>query len=184
MNIYRVYIWGPCDSEEDVQSRRAEGADNVAVVVAPSLDIANQVCYLVASGGKFGQSTYQEIEGFSANTQCIVESLNDPRVFDSEIIEDLIQHPKLPAIGHAEDDLDSGYLYSAKCISDAEIALGEFWAFSIDDTTANILVTEHGNQVGLFDLDTDSIKVELLKEDKVCVFWGGNIKLYSITKGI
>ena len=114
MNIYRVYIWGPCDSEEDVQSRRAEGADNVAVVISPSIDIANQVCYLVAADGKFGQSTYQEIEGFSANTQCIVELLNDPRVFDSKIIEDLIQHPILPAIGHAEDGLDNGSLYHAK----------------------------------------------------------------------
>ena len=53
--------------------------------------------------------------------------------------------------------------------------------YSSDDVTANILVTEHGDQMGLFDLDADSIKIDLFQEERVTVFWGGKMKMYSTT---
>ncbi len=180
MNIYRINIWGPCQSEGDVLARRSDAPDNTATVVAPSKNVANQVCYLVATRDAHGQSNYQEIDSFTSPVACILDTAQDPFTFKSEIVADLIADPILPALGHPDTQTDAGALFFARCTDSMGKTRGQFWIYAPDATSANIIATEHGDSVGLFKLDSEAIQVELYLLEKTCLFWNVAMTRYEL----
>jgi len=177
MNIYSINIWGPCLTEGDVRERLSSPPDNTAVVLAPSKDIANQVCYLVATRNAHGQSNYQEIDSFSSPVACVLNTSEYPMTFDSDTVDELVADPILPQLSHPDTQTNDGALFFARCIEVASVTdntgrtRGQFWVYAPDAYSANIVATEYGDSVGLFDLDEDAILVELFPLEKTCVFW-------------
>lgn len=186
MNIYRISVWGPCDSEPAVLSRLALAPDNVATVFAPSKDIANQVCYLVATRNLRHHSNYQDIDTFPLPVACILDTAQDPFMFESDIVNELTAEPILPAVNIADTQAAAGDLFRARCVkvehrSDRNgTVCGQFWVYAPDPASANTVATEHGNTVGLFDLDEEAIRVELLPLEKTCVFWNIRMTMYDL----
>jgi hypothetical protein len=142
MNIYRINIWGPCRSERDVLARRSDPPDNTAIVVAPSKDIANQVCYLVATRDAHGQSNYQEIDSFASPVAGILDTTQEPFTFESDVVDDLIANPILPGVVHSDTQTAAAALFFAHCTDNTGKTRGQFWVYAPDAASANIVATE------------------------------------------
>jgi hypothetical protein len=175
MNIYSVQVWGPCKDQSEVMSRRSLAPDNTATIIAPSNDIANQVCYLVSAGDVFGQSNYQEIDTYPTVISAILNTENEPIPFDSNIVHDLLTEPILPPLGQRDTQRQPGELFFARCHDDSKSDRGRFWVYALDDLQANIVALAHGDAAGLFDSDSEAIQIDLYPYKETCVFW--NIKL-------
>jgi len=185
MNIYSVRIWGCRQNERDVSACRSHMPDNTAVVIAPSRDVANQVCYLVAIRDKLRQSNYQEIDSFASSVACTLDTTEEPFIFESDLVDDLTTDPLLPALGQPETQMSAGAFLFCRCIEIACVSdrmgkiRGQFWVYAPDAVSANVVATEHGGTVGLFDLDMDTIRVELNPCEKTCVFWDVKMTVYE-----
>ena len=180
MNIYRINIWGPCQSEGTVLARQADTPDNSAIVVAASKDVANQLCYLVATRDAHGQSNYQEIDSFTSPVACILDTAQDPSAFEPDLVDDLIANPILPAASFPDTQIVAGALFFARCIDSTGKTRGQYWVYAPDATSANVVVTEHGETIGLFNLDSEAIRVELYPLEKACVFWNVMMTMYKL----
>ena len=186
MNVYRINIWGPCQTESDVLARRSHGPDDTAVVFAPTNNIANQVCYLAATRAARGQSDYQEIDSFTQAVPSVLETGEDPFVFEPDVLDDLARDPVLPQLGFPDVQVGPGMLFFARCVQIAELTdrtgrtRGQFWVYAADERSANIVTTEHGEHLGLFDLDSEAIQVELYPMEQVCVFWNVGMVQYEL----
>jgi hypothetical protein len=180
MNIYRINIWDPCQNEDDALACRSDPPDNKAVVFAPTKDIANQVCYLAATRDAQGQSNYQKIDGFSQAISCVLDTREDPIVFDATMVDDLLAVPILPKLDSLDTQAGPGMLFFTRCIDNAGKTRGQFWAYAADRMSANIVATEHGDTVGMLDLDSEAIRVELYHIEKTCVFWNVEMVMYEL----
>jgi len=184
LNIYRVNIWGPCKSEQEVLVRRQSSPDDKAIVLAPTINIANQVCYLasIRSQKADQRSNYQEIDTFSMTISYIIDTKDEPITFKPEIVQELLTDPILPQMKMSDIQNQPGRLFFAHCTDgeDKKKVRGQFWVYALDDVTANTVVTEHGNRLGIFDLDVNAILVELYPFKDTCVFWNADLIEYDM----
>jgi len=187
MNIYTINVWGPCLSESEVLDRRSKAPDNTATVFASSKEVANQVCYLVATRNVHGrQSNYQEIDGFLSPVACVLETAQDPITFESKVVEDLIANPILPSQGLIDTQHFASVLFFVRCIKIGDISdttgtiRGQFWVYAPNAEYANAVATEYGDAMGLFDPDTEAIQVQLHRLEKTCVFWNVTIRVCDL----
>jgi hypothetical protein len=182
MNIYRINIWGPSPNESAVLARRSGALDNTAVVFARTKDLANQVCYLVSTRNAQGQSNYQEIDTFSEAIYGVLDTSEEPIVFEETIVDDLLRNPILPKMHVPDTKVQPGTLFLARYIDHAEKLRGRLWVYALDASTANTIATEHGDALGLFKLDSDAVRVELHPMTQTCVFWNAEMVQYELDK--
>ncbi len=188
LNIYSINIWEACSSEQEVLVSRQSSPDNKAIVLATTVDIANQVCYLVSTHTRKlhdvdrNVSNYQEIDSFSKTISCIIDTKDEPITFKPEIVQELLTEPILPKMKMSDIQNQPGRLFFAHCTDgeDKKKVRGQFWVYALDDVIANTIVTEHGNRLGIFDLDVDAILVELYPFKDTCVFWNADLIEYDM----
>ena len=183
MNIYKINIWGPCENADEAFDRRLGTPDNTAIVFAKTKDIANQVCYLVSTRKARFQSNYQEIDSYTQAIPCVLYADEEPFMFEEDFVNSLIAEQILPPLTIPDKQYQPGILYFARCTDDSGKCRGEFWAYAPDAEIANLLITEHGHDSFLFDLNTEAIKVELYPFEKTSVFWNADICQWTSSDG-
>ena len=181
MYLYWVDIWGPFASETEAMNR-GQTPDNHALVIAPERNIANQVCYLVATKDARGQSNYQEIELAREVTACVLRAVDEPVLFEPGMVEELRSDPILPRLKGIDGGDGLGQLFGATCFSDSKEELCHFWIFAQDGLTANNVAIEYGSSLNQFDPDSEEIQVRLDIVEETAVFWNGSIVPFKTGK--
>jgi len=184
MNIYNINIWGPCPTEKEARARRPGPPDARALVFAPTMDIANQICYAVATRDARHHSNYQEIDSYSEPVPCVWVAVQETVWFwfEETVINDLLAEPILPKLRIADHQRQPGTLYLANCIDEAGTLRGQFWVYAADAMTANTILVEHVDIIGLFDHDSETMRVELesVMATCCCVFWNVDVARYDL----
>ena len=181
MRIYHIKIWGPAETPEEVQELRKKQANDEAMVFARSVDIANQLCYVVSMRDRPFQLNYQDIGTFATVVPTVLEDSEEVVYpFDEEIVQHLRSQPVLvPNLTDVQEQ--DGTLFGVRFRSESTGAEGTFWVYAEDSTTANLAAGEYGEATGLFNLDDEAVLMEFRPFEQECVFWNPEFEQYQFS---
>jgi hypothetical protein len=93
MKLFRISVWGPCETEQQVQARRTGPADGIAFVSASTKAVANDICYfvsnMIASKGQGKDKldcspNYQMIDELVKGPRLLMHSAEMALIFDDD----------------------------------------------------------------------------------------------------
>ena len=184
MNLYKIAVWGPCNTADDVRTRMKQAAEYTAFVCAPDRNTANDMCYLVSNmlhsknkkrKGISYRPNYQLIDTLLDCPPFILHSPEFVLDFDDELLEEVkglttpdadladSRHSSKSS-SQTRKDLFSVEVYRYKKNMEAENEpCGSHWAYVSDKEAANAVTVSCLD--GLLGIDPDEVPTHVLVHD-------------------
>ena len=178
MNLYLIKIWGPCDSEEELRPRLDNECDHITCVTAPSINIADQMCYLVSTRNSKATLNHQETIQIANPHPFMMGHEVDVFIFKQNTIAQLRNNPVIRRPVKLVDrniDVPNKLYQVSLALKKDSAETWDLWAYTDSAENVQSLFMQLMHKVGIEKMDKETCTLAIDEVIMPYVFWKPDI---------